>query len=127
MLMLVFSVLFIIYLVTCLALVLIILNQEPKGGGLGSMFGQGSALGDAFGVGAMQQNLKKFTRNCAFVFFGLSIVLALLGQYVFSGVPGGGGLLPEAELPPPTASVIPSASEPIGAPAAPTPTAAPGN
>jgi protein translocase SecG subunit len=78
-----FWLLFLVWTICSLFLILIILNQEPKGGGVGGVFAQGSAIGDQLGLSGMQQQLRVVTRTAAIVFFVLSILLSLMGSWVF--------------------------------------------
>jgi protein translocase SecG subunit len=77
-----FIVLFLIWMACSAFLVLVILNQEPKGGGIGGIFAQGGALGDTFGSPG-QKELRAFTRFSATVYFVLTILLVMLGPAAF--------------------------------------------
>lgn len=102
----IFWVLFLLYVGACAFLILVVLNQEPKGAGVGAMFGQGSAMGDALGVAGMQRTLRTWTRNAATIFAVLSIVLALVGGKAFDQ-----GVLPPAAPPPAASAEAPALTE----------------
>lgn len=75
-----FYLLLIVYFVICLFLVLVVLGQEGKGGGLS---GLGSAtLGETFGFGGAETAMRKWTRNIAIMFFVLTIALTFLGERI---------------------------------------------
>jgi preprotein translocase subunit SecG len=68
-------VLFILFVITGLAVVVLIFLHSGKDAGLSSMFGGGGASG---GTGVVQKNLDRLTVACAVVWFGVSIALAYL-------------------------------------------------
>jgi len=78
-----FWLLFILWLFCSLFLVLVILNQEPKGGGVGGIFAQGSAVGESLGIAGMQKQLRVFTRTAALTYFIVTILLVIIGTPVF--------------------------------------------
>jgi len=73
-----------VYVVSCLFLILVILGQEGKGGGLSGLMGS-SALGEALGASAAEATLRRWTRNCAIIFISLSLLLTIIGSQVFTG------------------------------------------
>jgi preprotein translocase subunit SecG len=76
-----FYVLLVIYFFACLFLIMVILAQEGKGGGLSGL-GGATAIGEAFGFGAASGALRKWTRNAAITFILLTIVLTFWGEYI---------------------------------------------
>lgn len=92
-----FWVLFLFWLLCCAILVLVILNQEPKGGGVGAMFGQGSFMGEALGVSGITATLRRITTTAASAFMVLSILLAVMAPAVYRADVGA--------VPPPVAAV----------------------
>lgn len=81
MLKLIFVLMIIVYIISCLFLIVVILFQEGKGGGLSGLAGA-SALGDTFGASAAESTLRRWTRNTAILFIVLSISITLVGAKV---------------------------------------------
>lgn len=74
----------VVYFITCAILIIVVLMQEPKGGGLSSAFG-GSGLDTAFGA-SIGRKMSSFTVYLAVFFMVLTIVLAVLARtYAESG------------------------------------------
>jgi preprotein translocase subunit SecG len=67
----------IIYVFVCLFLILVVLLQSGKGGGLGSAFGGGTSQ-QIFGGAGAGNLLTRMTAIFAFVFMALSVWLAFL-------------------------------------------------
>ena len=67
------------YVAAAAFLVLMILMQEGKGGGLSGI--GGGAIGDTFGFSNASTELRKLTRYSAIVFFVLALALTFLGEY----------------------------------------------
>ena len=67
----------ILYVFVCLFLILVVLLQSGKGGGLGSAFG-GGASQQIFGGAGAGNLLTRLTAVFAFVFMALSVWLAFL-------------------------------------------------
>ncbi|MCD6384165.1 preprotein translocase subunit SecG [Candidatus Sumerlaeota bacterium] len=76
------TILLIGYVFICLFLILLILMQAGKGGGLSGLVG-GSALADTFGATGAEKTLSRWTTYLAIVFFVLSIGLTILGARHF--------------------------------------------
>jgi len=76
-----FYLLLVVYFFVCLFLILVILAQEGKGGGLSGL-GGASTIGETFGFGAAGSALRKWTRNIAISFIVLTIVLTFWGEYI---------------------------------------------
>ncbi len=74
-----FYIVLILFYVICLFLILVILGQEGKGGGLSGMMGT-SALGETFGFGGAAATLRRWTRNAALAFLGLALVITFWGS-----------------------------------------------
>jgi len=70
----------VVYFIACAILIIIVLMQEPKGGGLSSAFG-GSGLDTAFGA-SIGRKMSSFTVYLAVFFMVLTIVLAVLTRTV---------------------------------------------
>ncbi|MGB8331654.1 MAG: preprotein translocase subunit SecG [Polyangiales bacterium] len=69
----------IIYVFVCLFLILVVLLQSGKGGGLGSAFG-GSTGQQIFGGAGAGNLLTRLTAGFAFTFMALSVWLAFLSS-----------------------------------------------
>ena len=97
-----------VLVIDCLFLVLLVLVQLPKkDAGAGMAFG-GGATDALFGAGSGNV-LTKVTKWCAGIFFGLAIVLTILGNYKTTS--GGGAarlqkMLGEGKSAAPTAPVV---------------------
>ena len=76
----------VVYFLTCVILVVIVLMQEPKGGGLSSAFG-GSGLDTAFGA-SIGRKMSSFTVWLAVIFIILTFALAILGKTGSSALSG---------------------------------------
>ncbi|MCX7019109.1 MAG: preprotein translocase subunit SecG [bacterium] len=74
-----FYIFLILYFLVCLFLVLVIMSQEGKGGGLSGMAGA-SALGETFGFGSAPAAIRRWTRNGAIVFFIMTVILTFWGE-----------------------------------------------
>ena len=73
----------IIYILACLFLVMVVLLQEGKSGGMGgaeSVSQAPGALQETFGAGGAQRGLFKVTSWTAVIFFVLALALTLLGN-----------------------------------------------
>jgi len=68
-----------IYTAMCIFLILVVLMQSGKGGGLSGMLGGGNPLTDALGSSGAEKTLSKWTTICAVGFFVLSLLLTILG------------------------------------------------
>lgn len=71
-----FYLVLVVYFFVCLFLILVILSQEGKGGGLSGMAGS-SALGETFGFGGASTALRRWTRNVAISFLLLTLAITL--------------------------------------------------
>lgn len=78
-----FAVLFLIYLFVSAVLVLVVLIQSGKGGGLSGLIGSGSSLGDTLGATGAEKTLNRWTSYCAIAFLVVNIMLVFLGPKVF--------------------------------------------
>ncbi|MCX7766028.1 MAG: preprotein translocase subunit SecG [Candidatus Sumerlaeia bacterium] len=76
------TILIIGYFFITILLVLVILMQSGKGGGLSGLAGA-TSLADAFGATGAEKTLKRWTTYLATAFFILSIGLTLIGSSVF--------------------------------------------
>jgi len=127
-----------IHVMICVALILVVLLQAGKGGGLAGAFGAGTAQ-TLFGGRGAATFLAKTTSWLAVAFMAMSILLAVLSS---RGQSSGDGILQrrarerasQAQLPPSTSTFNPGAVDstapplpqsPAPAPAAGTPPAAP--
>ncbi len=76
-----FYVLLLIYAVVCVFLIFVILLQAGKGGGLSSLMGGGSGLGDQIGSTSVERTLNRWTTACAIAFAVIAILLAVIGSH----------------------------------------------
>nr|WP_262918725.1 preprotein translocase subunit SecG [Flavobacterium sp. HXWNR69] len=104
--------------IVCFLLILAIMVQNPKGGGLSSSFGGSQQLG---GV----QKTTDFLDKSTWTLGGILIALILLSSLSFNGTASGSKVLGNDDTAVPT-TTIPSTPEAAkqAAPAAPAPTAA---
>ena len=79
-----FYLVLIIYFFVCLFLILVILGQEGKGGGLSGMMGS-AALGETFGFTGAESAMRRWTRNIAIAFIVLTLVLTFWGERIGGG------------------------------------------
>ncbi len=131
----------VVHVLICIALVLIVLLQAGRGGGLSGAFGGGATAQTLFGGRGAATFLTKTTQWLAAGFMVMSILLAVLSSRANTQA-GGQGLLQQrarqragqAQLPPSTNAFNPAnaadsgaagAAQPGGAPGAP-PQPAPG-
>ncbi len=78
-----------LFIFACLWLILVVLMQEGKSGGMAGLESASqspSALTDAFGAGGAQKTLFRVTGWSAGIFFFLAISLTVLGNYRERGV-----------------------------------------
>jgi preprotein translocase subunit SecG len=75
-----FWILLLIYVGVCVFLILVVLLQSGKGGGISSLMG-GSSLGDQLGATGAEKTLNKWTTICAVSFGVLAITLTLIGAH----------------------------------------------
>jgi protein translocase SecG subunit len=124
MLTLILAIMVVLYVFSALFLIVVILGQEGKGGGLSGLVGA-SALGDTLGASGAENTLRRWTRNCAIMFIVLSMGLTIVGAHVFSGsssILDAGTVTPAEETNPPpeettgpvTAPGGPGRAKPIG-------------
>ena len=78
-----FAFLFLVYLCVSAVLVLVVLVQSGKGGGLSGLVGAGTSLGDTLGATGAEKTLNKWTTYCAIAFIIVNITLVLMGPKVF--------------------------------------------
>ena len=113
-----------IHILICVALILVVLLQAGRGGGLAGAFGAGAAQ-TLFGGRGAATFLAKTTSWLAVAFMTMSILLAALSA---KGQRGGGGLLnqrarslaSQPQLPPSTTTFNPGGAAPSNAPPLPT-------
>ena len=106
-----------IFVLDCLALMLVILLQQGKGGDIANAFGGGSSQA-AFGARSGATVLSRATTVCAVIFVVGALTLGILGQRGPASVVG--GRAPQAPAGTPTTT--PAAPAPAApAPSAPTP------
>jgi preprotein translocase subunit SecG len=119
--MFVLVIMLIVYVISCLFLILVILGQEGKGGGLSGLVGS-TALGDTLGASAAESTLRRWTRNIAVIFIVLSLSLTIVGSRVIKS-----SILDGADDVPPPGQMAPSPEEfePLTTPTATTPTGGP--
>lgn len=125
---------FVLYILASFVLILVVLVQSGKGGGLSGLVGAGSAIGDHLGATGAEKTLTRWTTYCAIGFLILNILLVLMGGKIFvsesitdklpvseqapAAAPGA-TTQPPAEAPgQPAAPEAQPASRPVAAPAA---------
>ncbi|NVO85261.1 preprotein translocase subunit SecG [Hymenobacter terrestris] len=109
-------------LVICVLLSLVVLAQNPKGGGLSSQFGAGGGAAQMMGVKRTGDLLEKLTWG-----FAIGLMVLSLGSYVVAGHAPSGPVRSinqqralETRIPATSAPVAPGAPAPA-APVAPVP------
>lgn len=75
---------FLIYLLASAFLVLVVLLQSGKGGGLSGLVGAGSSLGDTLGATGAEKTLNRWTTYAAVGFLCLNILLVAVGGQAFN-------------------------------------------
>lgn len=90
------SVLSFVHIVLCILVVVLVLIQDPKGAGVGGMFGGGGGSDSLFGATGAPSFLAKLTRYVAILFAASCVLMtiAILRDNV-----GGGGVLDNRALP----------------------------
>jgi len=90
------SVLSFIHIILCILVIILVLIQDPKGAGVGGMFGGGGGSDSLFGATGAPSFLAKLTRYVAILFAVscLLMTIAILRDNV-----GGGGVLDNRALP----------------------------
>ncbi|MFP4381180.1 MAG: preprotein translocase subunit SecG [Candidatus Sumerlaeia bacterium] len=76
---------FLLWILCSGILILVVLVQSGKGGGLSGLVGAGSPLGDHLGATGAEKTLNRWTTYFAVGFLVLNIVLVLLGPKAFEG------------------------------------------
>jgi len=94
-----FWLLFLVYIAASAVLILVVLVQSGKGGGLSGLVGAGSTLGDTLGATGAEKTLNRWTTYCAVGFLVVTILLVGLGNKVYKR-----GILDEVEKNLPTTS-----------------------
>ena len=100
------SILILGYILVCGFLILVVLLQSGKGGGLSGLLSGGGGLSDSFGASGAEKTLSRWTTYCAIAFLVVSLALTLLGARHFQKSLL--GEFPEETLPPPSAQVTPA-------------------
>ena len=112
-----------LYILVCLAMMLVVYLQQGKGGDIAAAFGGGSSQA-AFGARSGATVLSRATALCAVLFIVGALVLGILGQRGPGSVVGGRApQLPAGATRPaaPAAPAAPAPAAPAPAPAAPAP------
>ena len=86
-----FAVILVVHIVVCSGLIVVVLLQSGKGGGLAGAFGGAGGVGAVFGGQAAATFLTKATRYLAIGFMVTSLSLAM----ALKGLIGGGGTVTE--------------------------------
>jgi len=106
------TLLLVLHILVCIALILIVLIQGGKGAEMGASFGAGSSQ-TVFGATGGQTFIQKLTTGAAVVFMLTSLTLAY-----FHGKPGASSVMPENVAPTQEQSAMPVAPAAPTAPAA---------
>ncbi len=80
-----YTFLLVLYLITCFAMVVVILLQSSKGGGLAGAFGGGGGMGAVFGGRGAATFLSRVTTVLAVAFMSLSLLLSFMNKGSTSG------------------------------------------
>ena len=111
-----------IYVLVCLTLILVVLLQQGKGGGIANAFGGGASQA-AFGARSGATVLSRATTVCAVLFVIGALYLGIAGQRGPSSVVGGRAAprsnTPAAPAPAAPAPAAPAPTQPAPAPATP--------
>jgi preprotein translocase subunit SecG len=107
------TVLSILHVVACIFLILVVLLQQGRGGGLGSAFGGGAGGQQVFGGRGAGNLLTRLTAGFAVVFMTTSVTLAYLasaGDTKLKAKPSSTATAPTQALPAAPASPAPTGS-----------------
>ena len=77
------SIFILAYVLVCGFLILVVLLQSGKGGGLSGLLSGGGGLSDSFGASGAEKTLGNWTTYCAIAFLVVSLALTLLGARHF--------------------------------------------
>jgi preprotein translocase subunit SecG len=101
-----FSVFLILITIVCFLLILAIMVQNPKGGGLSSTFGSSQQMG---GV----QKTTDFLDKSTWTLGGILIALILLSTLAFNNTPNGGSKILGNDVETTTIAPTPEATQPV--------------
>ena len=87
MLQILFVLIYLAWLAASGILILVVLVQSGKGGGLSGLVGAGSTLGDHLGATGAEKTLNRWTSYCAVGFLILNLSLVLLAPTIFKDSP----------------------------------------
>jgi preprotein translocase subunit SecG len=76
----VYTILTVLHVIVCIFLMLVVLLQAGRGGGMGIAFGGAGGSQSVFGSSGGANFLTKMTAICAFIFFANSLVLAYISS-----------------------------------------------
>jgi preprotein translocase subunit SecG len=108
-----------IYAIVCLTLILVVLLQQGKGGGIANAFGGGASQA-AFGARSGATVLSRATTVCAVLFVVGALYLGIAGQRGPSSVLGGRApAAPRSNTPAAPAPAAPAPTQPAPAPTPP--------
>ena len=108
-----------IYAIVCLTLILVVLLQQGKGGGIANAFGGGASQA-AFGARSGATVLSRATTVCAVLFVIGALYLGIAGQRGPSSVLGGRApAAPQSNTPAAPAPAAPAPTQPAPAPTTP--------
>ena len=79
----IFWLLFLLYLVASAVLILVVLIQSGKGGGLSGLVSAGTTLGDTLGASGVEKTLNRWTSYCAIGFLVINILLVIMGPIIY--------------------------------------------
>ena len=105
----------VVYVLVCVTLVMVVLLQQGKGGGMASAFG-GSGSQAAFGARSGATVLSRATTVCAVLFIVGALALGIMRQRGPGSVVGGRAA-PQTQQNPASSPAVPPAQAPAQTPA----------
>jgi len=104
------TLLIILHVIVCIALIIIVLLQAGKGAEIGASFGAGASQ-TVFGAGGGKDFMHRVTVSAAIIFMLTSLTLAY-----FYGQPGASSIMPETVAPAQSTDTTPAAPPAVPAP-----------
>jgi len=104
------TLLIILHVIVCIALIIIVLLQAGKGAEIGASFGAGASQ-TVFGAGGGKDFMHRVTVSAAIIFMLTSLTLAY-----FYGQPGSSSIMPDTVAPAQSTDAVPAAPPAVPAP-----------